>query len=446
MQTVNARSIARRSLLVAACMAPLFAGCGGSADPPTAIRPAAVSNVDDPDVYRPPVKTVPPPPPPPPQAANGDSRKQTAATDPDAYVPEEPLARPAKKTNDSPNKKDSPSPRGSEKTVASASLPARPGDGNNSPFDPDAFGPETDRLVRADQNTAAGTDKSNALRVSLEARLRLYQSEPTDVVAQTRIEKDLCFDSREAILAMAFNPPSTASPKNADRIAAVASQLWNERFVAFLDLQHQALTTLSQRPTIVALAALIPNAVMRADLRRTLSRHWPEGPKAIRSASSADYLAAEPGFVAVLKSLVRENQRHAAQKPRSPKLSRPNTEAPSIDESRADSIDSEWNGFLEQLVRDYCRRCHLASLARSAAVYRGGAAVTTESRANSHFPPLPGCEIMAAHRFQWPGENTLQPDSAGGNDLSLDYQRFEKRMKPSKPLLYYRRQLESCVE
>jgi hypothetical protein len=183
---------------------------------------------------------------------------------------------------------------------------------------------------------------------------------------------------------------------------------------------------------------------MRADLRRTLARHWPEGPKAICPPTSADCLAGEPGFITVLKSLVRENRPHSTQKPRVPKLTQ-KSDAPSDDESRPNSPDAAWCAFLQQLVRDYCRRCHAASLARAAAVYREGAAVTAENRTDSPLPPLPGCEVVAAHQFCWPG-NGATDGTAAENEVSLRYQRFEKRMKSSKPLLNYRRQLDSCVE
>jgi hypothetical protein len=59
---------------------------------------------------------------------------------------------------------------------------------------------------------------------------------------------------------------------------------------------------------------------------------------------------------------------------------------------------------------------------------------------------LPGCETAAAHRFEWRGENASPLPQGTENFLSFDYQRFEKRMKASKPLQFYRRRLDSCVE
>ena len=89
----------------------------------------------------------------------------------------------------------------------------------------------------------------------------------------------------------------------------------------------------------------------------------------------------------------------------------------------------------------------MASLARSAAAYREGAASSRENRpADFPFPPLPGCETTAAHRFEWRGENASPLPQGTENYLSFDYQRFEKRMKASKPLQFYRRRLDSCVE
>ena len=383
------------------------------------------------------------------QTSKSDLQKQAAPVDPDVFVPEKPPVRPTVAAKNADNGKNGSPPQELAKRPTPPSPPAKFDELGVAAFDPDAYVADSLQTTRTgEKNAVVRSDKKNERSLSLRARLRIYQSEKVDATQQTALENEFISESREAILTIAgLNDRSQSSPQNSGWLDEVGTLLWNRPFTDYLDLQQQALTTLSERPTAVVLAAMTPSAAMRADLRRTLARHWPEGPKAIRAVAAADYPLAEPGFIAVLKSLIRENQTHPASKPQAAKLAPIRSDLPYEDEPRKTSPDSEWNNFLEELVRDYCRRCHLASLAQSAAAVRDGDGSSRERLlADSLAPPLPGGEKIAAHRFQWPGENASRLSQAAQNGLLLDYQRFEKRMKLGRPLLFYRRQLESCIE
>jgi hypothetical protein len=425
----------RRGLLLAICLAPL-AGCGGSTVPsvPSGAS-AAASAKDDPDVYRPPEKPKPAAAPAP-APSTGNSPSQAVSSDPDVYVPERAVVRPAPVAKKAPG------------NGASAKAPPA-GSGENSPgFDPDSFNPENDRLSLAFGNSAvAKQDGRYSPALSLEDRLKLYQNDRTPIAVQAALEKQFAAESREAILAIVFDSPSAEHPPNSEGIAGVGSRLWSDPFIRLLDLNHQALATLGQRPAAIALAALTPNAEMRADLRRTLSRHWPEGPKSIRGPAASEGLLAEPGFLAVLKPLIRENRSRATAKSHTSKKVRIDAPAAFDDEARKPTSDSDWNSFLEELVRDFCRRSHAASLARSAAVYRSGG----DSPADNHlptpsFPLLPGCETAAAHHFEWRGKENSPLPRGTDHFLSVDYRRFEKRAKAGTVAAFYRRQIDACVE
>jgi hypothetical protein len=102
---------------------------------------------------------------------------------------------------------------------------------------------------------------------------------------------------------------------------------------------------------------------------------------------------------------------------------------------------------LEQLVRDFCRRSHAASLARSAAVYRSGGDLPADNHLPTpSFPLLPSCETAAAHHFEWRGEGASPLPRGTDHFLSVDYRRFEKRAKAGTVAAFYRRQIDSCVE
>jgi hypothetical protein len=433
-------------LLLVLCGLPFVIGCGGTSDPPIAPKaPIAKADKDDPDVYRPPTKPAPPPAVQ--QTSKGNPTKQAMASDPDVFVPE---VSPKLPTTSPKNAAGGNNISAMQKAVNRMipSLPAANANGKNSTeFDPDYYTADKGQPTAGQKNTAAKKEGSREETRSLQARIRLYESDRTEEAAQIDLEKEFVSESREAILATIFNPPHATTSPTAEADRAKGLELWNKPFIDYLHLKHQALMSLAQRPSAVALAALTPNAAMRANLRRTLARHWSEGPKVFHDATAKDCLQAEPGFLTVLKSLIRENQSRSAHKQNTARQAQPNFEATRSEESDRTSAESNWNAMLEDLTRDYCRRCHLASLARSAKAFGSDAAASLASdSSDSPLPLLPGCEPIAAHRFQWRGENASLLPQGSENYLAIDYRRFEKRMKANKPLLFYRRQLDSCIE
>jgi hypothetical protein len=461
MQTTKARLAIQLYLMVAVWIVLFLGGCGrGLPDPPTAKSSSAASNADDPDVYKPDKpRSAPTPPPSPDSKKDGLAQSQPAQSDPDVYVPEKPRTPPAqiKKEQTTPNDSDAYKSDNTSPPLVSQPPTQQKIDAPDK-FDPDVYVPEkplsqpkTIQQVFVDKKSTNGANNTSDVNpLNLDEKLQIYQSEKADSTTRSALEKQFITASRESLqVFLGFSAPQTAAQSlKSDMLNCIGTQLWDEPFINFLDLQHQALTTLAERPTAVALAVLIPNNVMRADLQRTLSRHWSEGPKAISVMPAGDYPLAEPGFITILKSLIRENRVKSSPQLRSSKPGRLNfdSEQNSNGPSKLSS-DSDWNKLLETLVRDYCRRSHLTSLARSAASYRSGADSLHDSRkTDSLIPLLPGCEIIAAYSINWSGEHISKFQNMAGNDLSLDYQRIEKRMKLSKPLNYYRHQVKSCIE
>jgi hypothetical protein len=461
MRSAKSRPGAELCLFVALWLAPLSGGCGhGVPDAPAVINSAA-ANADDPDVFRPAKPRASPAPPPPSSGSNkdGSAQNEAAKADLDVYVPENRPTRPAvQPKKGEPAEAASVSHTSEGPALAVSQPPTPPKKHDLDRIDPDIYVPEKPSSPpKTPVNGVADKASAGSALVSeganpadLKARVQLYQSDKTDAQTRLALEKEFIAASREglrAFLGLNFQQPA-AAPPDADWLYCVGGQLWDSPFIAFLDLQNQALTTLSERPTAVALAALVPNNAMRADLRRTLSRHWHEGPKAMLPSSEAECPLAEPGFITVLKSIIRENRGRA-----SPQLHPARPLKANVDADRGAgglsnrSFDADWNRLLEELVRSYCRASQLASLARSAAAFRNGAGASPEKRKTvSPMAPLPGCEIIASHSIDWPGEYIARLPHMAGNDLTLDYQRIEKRMKPGKPLTHYRRQIKSCIE
>ena len=279
--------------------------------------------------------------------------------------------------------------------------------------------------------------ESNPL--NLEAQLVIYQSQVTDNATRLKLEKNLLSLSKEMLQTFfdATNHKSTTPPSGNNSVSSIQTQLWSTAFARFLDLQHQALTELKDRPSAVALAATIPNVIMRDNLQQTLSRHWSEGPPALKGTTAADSAWAEPGFITVLKAVSRENARKGnSQSLRPTKTTQPKN-----------TPETKWDKLTEELVMDYCRRSHMAALARSAVAYLDNSTLLNENSKNdASIPLLPGCEVSAEYRIVLPSEKDSQLPNSSGNDFKLHYQRIEKRMKLNKPLAFYRRQVKSCIE
>ena len=159
--------------------------------------------------------------------------------------------------------------------------------------------------------------------------------------------------------------------------------------------------------------------------------------------------------MAVLKSLARENQHaktdsaKAAAAKASPGHVHSNAHAkgarPRSQEGSKPLSQSAWDKFTEELVADYCRRCYLAALTRTA--HQTGNAASGEAAGAADALPLqPGSELTAAYHVDWPGEHAANLPQLADGGWRLDYKRIEERTKPSRPAAYYRRQLKRCIE
>ncbi len=121
---------------------------------------------------------------------------------------------------------------------------------------------------------------------NLEAQVLLYQSASADAAMRTALEKQLAAASTAALQALLglAEGPAEAAPPPPRACYRVAGQLWGPPLTDFLDVQHRALGAMAERPAAIVLALTIPNQALRSRLRRTLSRHWSEGPQALRAA------------------------------------------------------------------------------------------------------------------------------------------------------------------
>ncbi len=307
-----------------------------------------------------------------------------------------------------------------------------------------------DGLPAAAQQTILLSLLCEPCPLNLDAQVSLYQSESITPALRTALEKQFVAASNQTLQAFLELTAGTApaAPPTPDWHYRVGGLLWGPPLTTFLDVEHRALKTLGDNSGAVALALTIPNDAVRSNLRRTLSRHWSEGPGVVRAAGAPGVLLVEPGLLATLKSLVRQNQRAkvsaAASHTRPSKHSHAGGPRPRNGEAPRTGPDSAWDKLTQDLVLDYCRRCHAAVLKRAA--FQISNSASHETSVTPLLPPPPGSAICAAYHAEWPGEHAGRLPQLADNVWKLDYQRIEERAKPSRPATYYRRQLKRCIE
>jgi hypothetical protein len=286
--------------------------------------------------------------------------------------------------------------------------------------------------------------------LNLEAQVLLYQDASADAAMRAGLEKQFLAASTAAVRGLlGVGDQQAGRGLGPAAYYHAAGQLWGPPLTEFLDRQHRGLGAMGERPAAVALALTIPNQALRIRLRRTLSRHWSEGPQALRAAGVPGEVLVEPGVPAVLKSLIRESQRaklasvkavtpsHAHGKQINAQRMRPS-------EPPRTAPDRDWDLLTWELVMDYCRRCHVTALARSACPDEK--AISADRAAPVAGLPLESdSAVCEAYHVAWPGIHAGHLPQAAGAAWQLDYVRIEERAKPSRPAYYYRRRLKGCV-
>ena len=151
--------------------------------------------------------------------------------------------------------------------------------------------------------------------LNLEAQVLLYQSEAVDTAMRVALAKQFVAASTEAmqtLLGLATRKPG-AVPPTPDRCCQIGGQLWGPPLTNFLIVQYRGLRALADDPARWAWRPPSPTMPCASTSAGILKRHWSEGPQILRGAGVPAGILVEPGLLAVLKSLVRENQHAKAE-------------------------------------------------------------------------------------------------------------------------------------
>ena len=307
---------------------------------------------------------------------------------------------------------------------------------------------------------------------NLEAQVALFEGTHLEPKVQAVLDRQLLGYSHKAMLqafGLTDNPDASKAEMTPEAVARVANLLWNSRVAAVLEEREVAMETLEQNPTTVLLAATIPTSEVRSRFARTLARHWEERPTVLMSASEPRTYLAEPGILAVFKT-VRSSRptlgrtdaktetlvaaagakgggkatytQATSGRNRNAGLKALALNALSGDgPSRSDTANAEspWLTLEGSLVREYCRRCFAAGLSEMRARRASGRADAEKVANPSPIALHPGASPLVLYRMQWPGAfASMVPDSAR-EPMQITYVRVEDAAIPRAVLSHYYR-------
>ena len=288
------------------------------------------------------------------------------------------------------------------------------------------------------------------------SQIYLYQKAELEPVVRTSLEKRFSATSSDSMRHHFLLVPtaSTLPPALNKSDLEATLLLWNPTFVELLDLQQRSLTTMAQRPSAFVLGATIPTDAARSSLRRSLARHWAEGPNALLNSSLQETISAEPGCIVALKVVARENR--PAKKPATPANAKGKTAPAKADRNVTQNGDGndDWDKFTLAVIQDYCRRCHVAALSRSAALLSTGESsdsknAASESKKEAVQPPLTlrkEDDVIASYQGEFPGDGASVIPLLAKESLRVGYWRIEERAKPIQIQNYYSKQTKPNVE
>jgi hypothetical protein len=231
----------------------------------------------------------------------------------------------------------------------------------------------------------------------------------------------------------------------------LAEWLWSANLAAVIEERLRALETLGKGVPLITLAGTAPNPLVRASLLRTLERHWEEGPNALKGLRSTEDVNVEPGFVALLKLLPRndavesaggnDKATHNGKHHRSTTQPKKNLTDAQGKKKRQEQLGQQWMEFSRDVTQALCWR--LCAAARDRQSRRGGVDRTADE-ARLPFKLQPHAEVAAIYYLDWPDE--FQGKIADAPLLRVRYVRIEQKAAPATVLAFYRRQAPNGKE
>ncbi len=252
----------------------------------------------------------------------------------------------------------------------------------------------------------------------------------------------------------------------------LADHLWSEDFASALGQRLEDAGTPTAEPELWAIATSIPNSRLRRTSRAILMKHWADGEAITHAQQFSPANMRDPGMLAVLKSLPREDAwgKSGAREPK-----KPNAQTAHLTKER--EARQAWQTAARTMVSALNRRFEYAARVEQLVAQRSSPGVaskriesvedfdqfvgqksqatekpdadvddTNSGHSTSDIPiELPGARLTSVFRAQWP-EYLEGKITAPVSPLRLHYARAEVEAQPAKLLAAIERQVRSASQ
>ncbi|GAB6166387.1 hypothetical protein JCM19992_23870 [Thermostilla marina] len=255
---------------------------------------------------------------------------------------------------------------------------------------------------------------------------------------------------------------------------SLAPRIWGAPAVNLVQARLSNAGTLEASAPDILLAGTYPFDSVRAKLFAVMKANWEEGPQALIAEGMGNGLSLEPGFLACIKKMPRED--HQAAVPVRPPVRRPGVGlrppvrqpyrggAPGSGEyeggeeyygegegpgpsgrnsTGATSPKEAWQQATIAVIREMCKTCKVAADYHATASPQSTEQFAQARPLNLH----PDAWVTAEYHLNWPNAELKEklPDIEF-DPMILHYVRIEEKNKPISVLGFYRRQFRNAEQ
>lgn len=246
---------------------------------------------------------------------------------------------------------------------------------------------------------------------------------------------------RNASPAAKADKDATAPP-----FRAVAAQLWSAKGLALLEPRVAKVSLSEKPPSLLLLAATIPQDSARAAMAKIFRKHWHEGPKSLESAGLFERFVTDPGLIVLVKSYPRRELKTSRTSGKAGSAGAPSGGA-RITEAAQKKVqaEQEWMEASSKLVAACCQRFQAAAEAKAKS--EGEGAAMPIPAALAQLPPgfqlPPAAQVAASYHLTWPADASPDLAKLTPGWLDLYYVRVQLMQRPKKAAAYFARQAQA---
>ena len=269
--------------------------------------------------------------------------------------------------------------------------------------------------------------------LNFDAQVYLYKNRALAANARTLLESSFAEYSCNVFAHLAkLEPPRQGIDETLLR--HLAANLWSSEFTAGLADQLAKVESLKSGAPLILLAATVPNDLVRTALCGTVYKHWEEGAVNLESAGLGKTVFPDPGLIVVIKQVHRR-----ATPARGPT---PMTVHGKLGEAAAAQMK------IQTMAAERYTNALRTSFALAERI-----AASEQVRANA--PDTPSSiklplevdspkDVILQYHLDWVSSVRESLPDTPLDPLIVDYLKIEERIRPSKLVAFYRRQMKNA--